>query len=75
MRVFALFPRSQKSAQSVGSPSPRVPGSSSSWTPAAHEEPTPPLEGFFIDASGARVDSHGLRPLEVAQDTFQDEPG
>ena len=34
---FRTFPRSQKSTQSAGSPSPRVPGSSSSWTPAAYE--------------------------------------
>ena len=33
---FPTFPRSQKSAQSAGSPSPKVTGSSSSWTPAAH---------------------------------------
>ena len=50
------FPWFQKNAQSAGSPSARVHGHSSSWTPAAYEEPTPALEGFFVDdASGVWV--------------------
>ena len=42
-QFFRTFPQSQKSAESAAGPSPRVPGSSSSWTPAAYEAPDPPV--------------------------------
>ena len=53
-----------------------MPGRSSSWTAAAHEAPTFPLEGFFIDDAGGvwmRMDSGRWKLL--GSDTFQDEPG